>query len=117
VAPIITLTPRAYEKVVEALVCDGFTPFGAEAHLRVGVLGGGCSGFTYALDLKPGNPERAEKCIIWMQGDIMIAVDYVSAQYLKGTVVDFKQSGLQSGFAFENPNAKGTCGCGSSFTT
>jgi iron-sulfur cluster assembly protein len=85
----------------------------SKVYLRVGVKGGGCSGFTYTLDLveeEPGgNDETMEH-----QG-IRILVDAKSLLYLSGTVIDYKDEMMGSGFVFGNPNATSTCGCGSSF--
>jgi iron-sulfur cluster assembly protein len=91
----------------------------------VGITGGGCSGFEYNIDLV-GFGDPSPKDIIWDQTDpipgdhadapIRIAVDPVSAQYLKGCVIDYVRDGLQSGFRFANPMAKAQCGCGRSFS-
>ena len=83
------------------------------AGLRVRVVPGGCSGFQYSL-----NVEEASK-----QGDFLVEkpgiklfVDMFSAQYLNGVVIDYTSNMMGSGFTFENPNATGGCGCGTSFT-
>lgn len=81
--------------------------------LRVSVLPGGCSGFTYGLDLEPEGREDDE--IIHANG-LKVYVDPFSAQYLHGVEIDYVQSFQGSGFTFRNPNATGGCGCGSSFT-
>jgi iron-sulfur cluster assembly protein len=82
--------------------------------LRVGVRGGGCSGFSYLLDLveEPAgeNDEELES-----QG-VKILIDNKSALYLEGTEIDFRDEVMQKGFVFKNPNATSTCGCGSSFS-
>lgn len=80
--------------------------------LRVGVVGGGCSGFEYALDFEN---EARETDIIYDVEGLTIYVDPISSRYLKGTIVDYKMGIDGSGFKFTNPNASGTCGCGSSF--
>jgi iron-sulfur cluster assembly protein len=81
--------------------------------LRVGVKGGGCSGFSYMLDLteeaKTDGDEEMES-----QG-IKILCDNKSYLYLNGTEIDFKDEVMGRGFVFKNPNATSTCGCGSSF--
>ena len=86
----------------------------ANTKLRVGVKGGGCSGFSYMLDLteepKGDSDEELES-----QG-IKILIDMISLQYLNGTEIDFKDEVMGRGFVFKNPNATSTCGCGSSFT-
>lgn len=81
--------------------------------LRVSVLPGGCSGFSYGLDLEPEGREDDE--ILQMNG-LRVYVDPFSAQYLQGVEIDYVSSFQGSGFTFKNPNATGGCGCGSSFT-
>jgi iron-sulfur cluster assembly protein len=107
--PPIELTPKAVEMVKKAMVdqkLDGFT-------LRVAVVGGGCSGFNYDLDLI--KETRPTDFTFSMDG-LSVAIDPMSTQYLKGTVVDYVESLQGAGFKFQNPNAKSTCGCGSSFS-
>ncbi|MGH7546028.1 MAG: HesB/IscA family protein [Gemmatimonadota bacterium] len=81
--------------------------------LRVSVLPGGCSGFSYGLDLEPEGREDDE--VLQMNG-LCLYVDPFSAQYLQGVEIDYVSSFQGSGFTFKNPNATGGCGCGSSFT-
>jgi len=81
--------------------------------LRVGVKGGGCSGFSYVLDLTEvinDNDEMFEK------DGVRIACDPKSFLYLNGTLIDFKDEIMGRGFVFSNPNSTSTCGCGSSFS-
>ncbi|GIK16836.1 MAG: iron-sulfur cluster assembly accessory protein [Phycisphaerae bacterium] len=80
--------------------------------LRVGVKGGGCSGFSYSLDLTENVGELDEQ---WEQEGVQIVCDPKSNLYLEGTVIDFKDEMMGRGFVFTNPNATSTCGCGSSF--
>jgi iron-sulfur cluster assembly accessory protein len=84
--------------------------------LRVGVIGGGCSGFSYDLDLiKEAKPTDFH---FELHG-LSLVIDPMSAQYLKGTVIDYYEdptNPMRAGFKFNNPNAKHTCGCGSSFS-
>jgi len=106
----VTLTPRAVEQVREVRRREGFP----DGHvLRVSVVGGGCSGFSYQLDFDeaPG----AEDLVGEYEG-VRLAVDPVSAQYLEGTQIDFVSSLHGGGFKFVNPKATHTCGCGSSFS-
>ena len=97
--------------------------------LRVGVKGGGCSGFSYLLDLSEKQRETDESWIYSAplqngQGEddasevsITVICDPKSYLYLNGTTIDFKDEGIASrGFVFENPNATSSCGCGSSFS-
>jgi iron-sulfur cluster assembly protein len=81
--------------------------------LRVGVKGGGCSGFSYVLDLTEAPAENDE---IMESNGIKIYSDRKSYLYLNGTEIDFKDGIMERGFVFKNPNATHTCGCGSSFS-
>ncbi len=81
--------------------------------LRVGVKGGGCSGFSYLLDLTETKKETDE--LFWQHG-IRIICDPKSVLYLKGVTIDFKDEIMGRGFVFQNPNASSSCGCGSSFS-
>jgi iron-sulfur cluster assembly protein len=84
-----------------------------KVRLRVGVKGGGCSGFSYLLDLTETQKETDE---VFEQHGIKIIVDPKSLLYLNGTVIDFRDEIMGRGFVFQNPNATTTCGCGSSFS-
>jgi iron-sulfur cluster assembly protein len=84
-----------------------------ETKLRVGVKGGGCSGFSYMLDLT-GEPAGEQDETLECHG-VKILVDMKSYLYLNGTEIDFKDEIMGRGFVFKNPNATSTCGCGSSF--
>jgi iron-sulfur cluster assembly protein len=81
--------------------------------LRVGVKGGGCSGFSYVLDLTENSKETDE---IFEQHGVKVVCDPKSLLYLNGTTIDFKDEIMGRGFVFTNPNATTTCGCGSSFS-
>lgn len=81
--------------------------------LRVGVKGGGCSGFSYSLDLTENASENDES---WNQHGVEIVCDPKSLLYLEGTSIDFKDELMGRGFVFNNPNATSSCGCGSSFS-
>jgi iron-sulfur cluster assembly accessory protein len=108
--PPITMTAKAVEMVKNAMEqqkLEGFT-------LRVGVIGGGCSGFNYDLDLVK---ETRPTDFLFEINGLKVAVDPMSAQYLKGTDIDYVEGLQGAGFKFGNPNAKNTCGCGSSFST
>lgn len=88
-----------------------------EPVLRAGVKGGGCSGYTYFFEFIEAH-ETTELDTILQQDGIIIHVDMMSAVYLDGMSIDYIEDGLVgSGFKFNNPNAKSTCGCGSSFAT
>lgn len=81
--------------------------------LRVGVKGGGCSGFSYILDLTETRKDTDE---LFEQHGVRIVVDPKSLLYLGGVRISFKDEIMGRGFVFENPNATSTCGCGSSFS-
>ena len=83
-----------------------------KARLRVGVKGGGCSGFSYVLDLTETQKETDE---VFEQHGIKIICDPKSLLYLNGTTIDFRDEIMGRGFVFQNPNASSSCGCGSSF--
>jgi iron-sulfur cluster assembly accessory protein len=105
----VTLTAKAVEMVKITRTQEGIDP----SHgLRIAVRGGGCSGFEYALDFEN---EARETDWVYEQGDLKIYVDAVSARYLQGTSIDYALGMAGAGFKFNNPNAVGSCGCGSSF--
>jgi iron-sulfur cluster assembly accessory protein len=81
--------------------------------LRVGVKGGGCSGFSYLLDLTESQKDTDEE---FEQHGIKLVCDPKSLLYLSGTTIDFKDEIMGRGFVFQNPNATTSCGCGSSFS-
>lgn len=105
----ITLTEKAATKVRDLIQRDG-APEGAG--LRVRVVGGGCSGMSYQLTIE--REARADDKVFESQG-VRIYLDPKSAMFVNGTEVDWQESLMGAGFAFRNPLAKGTCGCGSSF--
>ncbi len=84
-----------------------------KVRLRVGVKGGGCSGFSYVLDLTETQKETDE---LFEQHGVKIICDPKSLLYLSGTTVDFRDEIMGRGFVFNNPNATSSCGCGSSFS-
>ena len=90
---------------------DGEAP--AKLYLRVGVKGGGCSGFSYSLDLTETKTDSDES---WDQHGVEVVCDPKSQLYLEGVTVDFKDELMGRGFVFSNPNATSSCGCGSSFS-
>jgi iron-sulfur cluster assembly protein len=84
-----------------------------KTRLRVGVKGGGCSGFSYLLDLTEEEPNEADEQM--ESNGVPILVDNKSLLYLEGTEIDFRDEVMGRGFVFKNPNATSSCGCGSSF--
>ena len=105
---MVTLTDIAAQKVTEFMA--GQTAEG-DVGLRVGVRGGGCSGFQYALAL---DAKREDDHVFEASG-IRVLVDPASLQYVDGSTVDFTESFQGSGFEVSNPNVVASCGCGSSF--
>lgn len=108
VAPI-TLTPNATAKVKEIMAQQNPVPAG----LRVGVVGGGCSGFSYSMQFE--NSAGMMDKVFDFDG-LKVYVDATSVMYLNGCIVDFVETLEGAGFKFDNPNVKSTCGCGSSFS-
>lgn len=107
---MLNLTTRAAEKVLEIRNAEGL----AEQGLRVRVIGGGCAGFSYDLFFED---ETTEMDQTFTSHGIPIYVDMMSAQYVEGTEIDYVEGLQGAGFKFVNPQAKQTCGCGSSFAT
>jgi len=133
----VTVTESAAREVASIIKQQDLDP--QKTHLRVGVKGGGCSGFSYLLDLTENQRESDE---IWeyefaldgakhddakdephtpaAEGNGTFVVRIIcgpkSYLYLNGTVIDFKDEIMGRGFVFSNPNASSTCGCGSSFS-
>ncbi|MEJ7717511.1 MAG: iron-sulfur cluster assembly accessory protein [Thermoleophilaceae bacterium] len=105
---MVTLTDKAAEKVTAFLTSQDPTP---EAGLRVGVKGGGCSGFQYALALD----EQRDGDQVFEDRGIRLIVDEQSLEYVDGSVVDYTESLMGAGFEVKNPNVVAACGCGSSF--
>jgi iron-sulfur cluster assembly protein len=104
----ITLSEKAAAKI-RALVTEQNKP---EGGLRVKVVGGGCSGLQYKMDLDVERP--GDK--VFGTADAKILVDRKSFLYLNGTELDYNEGLMQSGFNLQNPNVKRSCGCGASFT-
>ncbi len=106
--PVIHVTPKAVDKIRQA-----FAKQGVEGVLRLGVLGGGCSGLSYQF--KFDTKQRPTDKVFEFDG-VKVVVDPKSLLYLRGMTLDYKESLMQSGFVFENPNAQKGCGCGTSFS-
>jgi iron-sulfur cluster assembly accessory protein len=107
-APLV-LTTSATAKVREIMATQDPLPAG----LRIGVVGGGCSGFQYSMSFEN---QQGMMDKVYSFEDIKVFVDATSLMYLKGCVVDYVETLEAAGFKFENPNTKSTCGCGSSFS-
>ena len=106
-APLI-LTSQAVAKVRDIMATQDPLPAG----LRIGVVGGGCSGFQYsmAFENQAGMMDK-----VFSFDDLKVFVDATSLMYLNGCIVDYVETLEAAGFKFENPQVKSTCGCGSSF--
>lgn len=107
---MISLTAKAADKVKEIRTSE---PGLTEQGLRVRVIGGGCSGFTYDLFFEDETTDLDSQ---FESEGIPLYVDMMSLQYLDGTIIDYVEGLHGAGFKFVNPAAKSTCGCGSSFS-
>jgi iron-sulfur cluster assembly accessory protein len=106
----ITLTAKAVEMVKDAMARENLPSYG----IRVGVVGGGCSGFQYSMDFEESAKDGD---MTFEQGGVKLYIDPMSSMYLQGVTIDYVVGLQGAGFKFNNPNAKSTCGCGSSFST
>src|SRR5882672_939339 len=108
----IEITEKALAKVRSALAKEGISP--EQGGVRLGVQGGGCSGLSYNVrfDTQPRERDR-----VFQYGDIRVFVDPKSFIYLHGMVLDYHETLMQQQFVFVNPNAKKSCGCGTSFSS
>ncbi len=104
----IHLTPRAISKIRQTFQKQGVVGF-----LRLGILGGGCSGLSYQFKFEI--KARPNDRVFEYEDGVKVVVDPKSFLYLSGLTLDYKESLMQSGFEFNNPNATKGCGCGSSF--
>lgn len=107
---MVNVTDAAGNKIKELMAENGFDI--QSCFFRVGVQGGGCSGFTYSIDF---DMEKAQHDKEFESNGIKVLVDKKSFLYLNGMTVDYKTVGLQAGFSVDNPLAKSSCGCGHSF--
>ena len=108
---MIALTDRAV-KEIRRIIQDQKLP--EQTALRVGVKGGGCSGFQYGMMIEEHGQGAGDQ--VFESHGIKLFVDPISIQYLKNAEVDFVDTVTGGGFTIKNPNAKSTCGCGSSFS-
>lgn len=107
---IVTLTEKAVQHVENIFESEGKSY--DDIGLRLSVVGGGCSGFSYKIDFS----EPKEKDNVTKYGKFSVLIDPKSSIYLKGVQLDFKDGLNGKGFVFSNPNATNTCGCGESFS-
>ena len=106
---MVTVTPAAAQ-AVKWIMEQQKAPHAA---LRVGVKGGGCSGFTYVLAIDEATPKQYD--MAFEQDGVKVLIDAKSHLYLDGMTIDYKNSLVGGGFEFQNPLAKKSCGCGTSF--
>jgi iron-sulfur cluster assembly accessory protein len=107
---MLTLTDKAATKVKEFITAQSDAE--EVKGIRISVIGGGCSGFQYAMNLE--REDRPSDQVIAVNG-FAVYVDEQSLLYLSGTEIDFVETPQGAGFHFKNPNVKSTCGCGESF--
>jgi iron-sulfur cluster assembly protein len=108
----LQLTESAIKRVRIAMAKEGVSP--EEGGLRLGVLGGGCSGLSYSIkfDTRPRERDR-----VYDFDGVRVFVDPKSFVYLHGMILDYEETLMRQGFNFINPNSKRSCGCGSSFSS
>ncbi|MGD0861121.1 MAG: iron-sulfur cluster assembly accessory protein [Terracidiphilus sp.] len=108
----LQVTERAIKRIRAAMAKEGVSP--EEGGLRLGVMGGGCSGLSYSIkfDTRPRERDR-----IYNFDGVRVFVDPKSFVYLHGMTLDYEETLMRQGFNFVNPNSKRSCGCGSSFSS
>ncbi len=113
--PAITVSAKAVEAIKKQIQKRGV----AETSLRVGIKGGGCSGFSYVIQFHDGPPHARDRIYDYTAADgtpVRVVCDPKSLIYLDGTELDWEQTLMSQGFKFKNPLEKSSCGCGHSFT-
>jgi iron-sulfur cluster assembly protein len=111
----IQVSPKAVEAILRQMKKRGTM----DASLRLGIKGGGCSGFSYVIEFHDGAPRTRDKVFAYKAEDgtdVRVVVDPKSLVYLNGTVLEWEQTLMSQGFKFKNPQEKTSCGCGHSFT-
>jgi iron-sulfur cluster assembly protein len=113
-APAFGVSPPAVDAIARQLRKRGTL----DASLRVGIRGGGCSGFSYVIEFHDGPPHVRDRVLDFVASDgttVRVVVDPKSLLYLAGSVLEWEHTLMRQGFKFANPNEKSGCGCGSSF--
>jgi iron-sulfur cluster assembly protein len=113
--PSIEVTPKAVEAIKKQIAKRNVP----ETSLRVGIRGGGCSGFSYVIEFHDGAPRSRDRVYDFVAEDgtpVRVVVDPKSLLYLNGAQLDWEKTVMQEGFKFRNPQEKSSCGCGHSFT-
>ena len=111
----VSVTPKAVEMIKKQIAKRG----ASNTALRLGIRGGGCSGFSYVIEFHDGEPRPKDNVYDYVAEDgtpVRVVVDKKSLVFLAGMTLDWEQTLLQQGFKFVNPNEKTSCGCGHSFT-
>jgi iron-sulfur cluster assembly protein len=106
----IEVTARAIEEIKKAAGKRPSPPKG----LRVGIRGGGCTGFSYLFEWSDVDPRAEDKVMEFQEGAVKVFIDPKSYLFLDGSTLDYATSMMARGFKWTNPNVKGTCGCGES---
>jgi iron-sulfur cluster assembly protein len=110
----LSVTPKAVDAIARQMVKRGTM----DAALRLGIRGGGCSGFSYVIEFHDGPLRARDRLFEYKASDgtaVRVVVDPKSLIYLHGTTLEWQQTLMQQGFKFVNPNEKAGCGCGHSF--
>jgi iron-sulfur cluster assembly protein len=108
----IQVTERAIKRIRAAMAKEGISP--EQGGLRLGVMGGGCSGLSYSIKFDTGPRERDR---IYEFDDVRVFIDPKSFVYLHGMTLDYEETLMRQGFNFINPHSSRSCGCGSSFSS
>jgi iron-sulfur cluster assembly protein len=108
----LQLTDRAVQRIRATLASEGISP--AEGGLRLGVMGGGCSGLSYSIQFDTHPRERDR---VFDFDGVRVFIDPKSFVYLHGMTLDYEETLMRQGFNFINPNSSRSCGCGSSFSS
>jgi iron-sulfur cluster assembly protein len=114
-AGTVSVTPKAVDAIARQMKKRGTL----DAALRLGIRGGGCSGFSYVIEFHDGAAHARDRVFEYTATDgtpVRVVVDPKSLLYLNGTVLEWEQTLMHQGFKFANPNEKSGCGCGHSFT-
>ena len=106
----IGVTDKAVAEIKKAAAKRATTPTG----LRVGIRGGGCTGFSYLFEWSDTEPRPEDKVLSYEDGQVRVFVDPKSYIYLDGSTLEYQTTLVNRGFKFINPNVKGSCGCGES---
>jgi iron-sulfur cluster assembly protein len=106
----VEVTERAISEIKKASGTRANRPTG----LRVGIRGGGCTGFSYLFEWSDSEPRPEDKVLSFEDGTVRVFIDPKSYVYLDGSILEFSTSLVARGFKFVNPKVKGTCGCGES---